>query len=193
MPHLENFITSTFNIVNSEEVETIARLFKASKLKRGECISESGKRCSTMAFIKSGYLRMYSISDGKEVTQWISTAGTFTTDLASFFFDNPARWTIQALVESEIYTISKSDYQKISTLIPAWNRIEKHFLLGCFATMENRIHDLISMSTKERYDSFYNENKELFNILPLKYIASILGMTPETLSRIRLSYSSNIS
>jgi CRP-like cAMP-binding protein len=128
---------------------------------------------------------MFVVTDDKEVTQWISTKGYFSTDLSSFVFENPSRWTIQALVDSEIYTITKEDYKKIGNIVPKWNELEKLFIVRCFTILEDRIFSHLSMSAKERYNFFFETNKELFNQVPLLYIASMLGMTPETFSRIR--------
>ena len=130
-------------------------------------------------------MRIYVSLDDKEVTQWISTKGYFVTDLASFIFETSARWTIQALVDTELYSISKSDYTKLSERIPQWAEIEKLFLVRCFTFLEQRIFSHLSMSAEERYHYFFENNKELFNQIPLQYIASMLGMTPETCSRIR--------
>ncbi|HEY5823130.1 MAG TPA: cyclic nucleotide-binding protein, partial [Cyclobacteriaceae bacterium] len=62
---------------------------------------------------------------------------------------------------------------------------EKLFMVRCFSIMEDRIFGHLSMSAEERYQFFFNQNKELFNQVPLQYLASMLGMTPETFSRIR--------
>jgi CRP-like cAMP-binding protein len=124
-------------------------------------------------------------AEQKEVTQWISSKGYFVTDLASMVFDTPARWNIQALTDSELYTINKTDYNKIGTLIPQWHQIEKLFIAKCFTILEDRVFTHLSMTAEERYQLFFENNKELFNQVPLQYIASMLGMTPETFSRIR--------
>jgi len=130
-------------------------------------------------------LRIYVKDQNKEVTQWISTAGYFVTDLSSLVFQNPARWTIQALSDVELYTISRNDYNCIGKLIPDWHQLEKLFIAKCFTMLEDRIFSHLSMSAEERYAFFFEHNKELFNQVPLQYIASMLGMTPETFSRIR--------
>jgi CRP-like cAMP-binding protein len=69
--------------------------------------------------------------------------------------------------------------------IPKWNELEKLFIINCFSTLEDRIFSHLAMSAEERYQFFFANNKELFNQVPLQYIASMLGMTPETFSRIR--------
>jgi CRP-like cAMP-binding protein len=138
-----------------------------------------------LSFIESGLLRIYSISDGKEVTQWISTKGYFVTDLSSLLFESPARWTIQALTDVDLFTIQREDYRRIGTLVPKWHELEKLFIAKCFTFLEDRIFSHLSMTAEERYQLFFENNKDLFNQVPLQYIASMLGMTPETFSRIR--------
>lgn len=100
-------------------------------------------------------------------------------------FETPARWTIQALTEATLYTINREDYIKIGNLVPQWHELEKFFIAKCFTILEERIFSHLSMSAEERYHFFFENNKELFNQVPLQYIASMLGMTPETFSRIR--------
>jgi CRP-like cAMP-binding protein len=63
--------------------------------------------------------------------------------------------------------------------------LEKLFIAKCFAILEDRIFSHLSMTAEERYHFFFGNNKVLFNQVPLQYIASMLGMTPETFSRIR--------
>ena len=130
MSELENFVKSNFGIIAPSEIKAIANLFKFSTVKKGEKLLESGERCKEMIFIQSGYLRMFDLTDVKEVTQWIAKKGTFSADLASFFFSSPSRWSIQAIVDSELYSISKTDYDRISGLVEKWNEIEKLFLVG---------------------------------------------------------------
>ncbi len=73
----------------------------------------------------------------------------------------------------------------MESLVPKWQVLEKLFIAKCFTVMEDRIFAHLSMTAEERYVSFFEANKELFNQVPLQYIASMLGMTPETFSRIR--------
>ncbi|RFC55889.1 Crp/Fnr family transcriptional regulator [Brumimicrobium aurantiacum] len=128
---------------------------------------------------------MFALIDGKEVTQWVSSKGYFATDLAGFIYSQKSKLSIQALTATEIYTISKDDYDKIGTLVPQWHAIEKQFLINCFIALETRVFSHLSMTAEERYAAFFETNKSIFNKIPLQYIASMLGMSPETLSRIR--------
>jgi len=92
---------------------------------------------------------------------------------------------MQALTNLELFVIEKADYDRLGDFIPKWPETEKLFLTHCFAMMEDRIFSFISMTAEERYNFFFEKNRELFNQVPLQYIASMLGMTPETISRIR--------
>lgn len=185
MTELERNIKSYFGIIDSEELSAITSLFKFETLKKGDYFLKTNRKCERLSFIQSGFLRVFIETENKEVTQWISTKGYFVTDLSSFIFDQPARWTIQALTDVEIYTIKKNEYDKIKTVVPKWAELEKLFIVHCFTTLEDRIFSHLSMTAEERYNFFFENNKELFNQVPLQYIASMLGMTPETFSRIR--------
>lgn len=184
MTELEHYIKSYFG-VKQNDLEHIVSLFKLTELKKGDYFLKTGGSCNKLSFIKSGLLRIYVSTKDKEVTQWISTKGYFVTDLSSLIFDTPARWTIQALTDVELYTISKEEYNKIGKLIVQWHELEKLFIARCFTILEDRIFSHLSMTAEERYHFFFEHNKELFNQVPLQYIASMLGMTPETFSRIR--------
>lgn len=184
MTALEQHIKSYFGI-NEDDLSKVASLFSAQTLKKGTFYLKTGHLCDKLSFIKSGMMRIYVLDEEKEVTQWISTPGYFVTDLASLVFRSPARWTIQALTDTEIYTIQQTDYARIGKIVPQWAELEKLFIAKCFIMLEDRIFSHLSMSAEERYEAFFQNNKELFNQVPLQYIASMLGMTPETFSRIR--------
>ncbi|KOY87127.1 cyclic nucleotide-binding protein [bacterium 336/3] len=185
MKELEQYIESYFGIAHLDVLQTMSQLFKPAKLAKGDFYLKTGEYCNKMSFIRSGLLRIFVNTDGKEVTQWISSKGYFVTDLASFIFETPARWNIQALTEVEVFTISKENYQKLGEIVPQWHILEKLFIAKCFIFLEDRIFSHLSMSAEERYEHFFEHNKELFHQVPLQYIASMLGMTPETFSRIR--------
>ena len=92
---------------------------------------------------------------------------------------------MKALSPCSLYTISRENYAQIQTIVPQWEGLEKQFIAKCFLHLEDRVFSFLSMSAEERYHHFMTHKKELFNQVPLHYLASSLGMTPETLSRIR--------
>ncbi|MBK6266123.1 Crp/Fnr family transcriptional regulator [Marivirga sp. S37H4] len=185
MTELEQYIKSYFGVVKQDELATIGSLFKSTTLHKGDYFLKTGQRCDKLSFIQSGLLRIFVSTENKEVTQWISTKGYFVTDISSLVFGGPSRWTIQTLTDATLYTINRTDYERIGELVPKWHELEKLFIVKCFTILEDRIFSHLSMTAEERYHFFFENNRELFNQVPLQYIASMLGMTPETFSRIR--------
>lgn len=184
MSELEQYIRSYFGI-SHEDMEKISSMFREVKVKKGDYFLKTGNLCSQLGFVRSGMMRMYMPVEGAEVTQWISTSGYFVTDLSSLVFRRPARWTIQALTDSELFVVNQEEYDKIGQFVPKWHELEKLFITRCFTMLEDRVFCHLAMSAEERYKFFFAQNKELFMHAPQQYLASMLGMTPETFSRIR--------
>ncbi len=184
MNELETCIRTYFD-TPVEITARIATLFKEENLPRNEFHTQVGQRHGALSFVREGHLRIYAPSDNREVTQWISSPGEFATDLSTLVFQQPARWNIQALTDCSLFSISQTDYLRIPELVPEWVSLERLFLAKCFLTMEQRIFDFISLSAEERYRVLFEEKRELFQQVPLQHLASMLGMTPETFSRVR--------
>lgn len=184
MTELQTYITSYFG-VTSENMDKITSLFSETELKKGEYFTKTSQYCQKLSFVRSGFIRVYANVNDKEVTQWISSKGQFITDLNSLSFKQRARWNIQALTDCQLYTINKENYALLNKIVPNWPEMEKQFITACFIQLEDRVFRHLSLSAEERYDQLFENNKELFNQVPLQYLASMLGMTPETFSRIR--------
>jgi len=184
MHELATYIKGYFPVAE-DELAAIAAEFKPLELAKGDYFLKQGRYCDRMAFITSGLMRIYREVEGKEVTQWISSQGYFVTDLASFVFQSPGRWNIQALTDCSLYSIDHNSYQNLGQTIPKWQELDKLFVAKCFAMMEERIFGHLYMTAEERYHRLLAESPELFNQVPLQYLASMIGMTPETLSRLR--------
>lgn len=178
-------IKENFGVLTEEENSLILSYFHEEKLNKNDFFTRTNAYCKRLSLVTSGLLRIYALSEGKEITQWISTPNYFITEISSFFFYQPNRWTIQALTDCELLTISKENYIKLCREFSKWNAIEKQFIAKCFAMLEDRVFSHLSMSAEERYLLYYQQHKELFNQVPLQYIASVIGMSPETFSRIR--------
>jgi CRP/FNR family transcriptional regulator, anaerobic regulatory protein len=185
MESLEHYINEYFGVLKRDELIAVCDKFNAQSLAKGEFLMRQGQPAHQLSFIKSGMIRIYTHDDGKEITQWISTPGYFVTEISSFMFGGSSRWNMQALTDVELFSISRTDYQNIVKEVPQWHELEKLFIIKCFAILENRIYNHLSKSAEERYEDFFKQNPSLFNQVPLQYIASMLGMTPETFSRIR--------
>ena len=184
MNELELYINSYFGIPQ-DEMAGITSFFKLTNLKKGKYFLKAGQICNRLSFHRSGFIRVYKEKNGKEITQWVSSKGFFVTDLRGIHFNQPTDYNIQALSDSELYTIDRDDYIRLGEYIPHWHELEKVFLARCFTYLEDRIFNLLSMDAEERYLTLFGNNPELFNQVPLQYLASMMNMAPETLSRLR--------
>lgn len=184
MNALETYIKSSVSLSPSD-LQIITSFFKPASMNKGDYFGKKGRFCDKLSFVQTGYLRMFVEADDREVTQWISGPGYFVTDLSSFIFNTPGRWNIQALTDCTLLEITRNDSEALSKKLPAWKEIDRLLIVKCFAMMEERILNHLYMSTEERFQNLMKTQPELFNLVPLQYLASMLGMTPETLSRLR--------
>ncbi len=191
MKEFDKLIQEYFGKLTDEELTTIISYFYEEKLCRHDFFTRSGAFCDRLSIIKSGILRVYGLSGEKEVTQWISTEDSLITEIAGFFLGQPNRWSIQAFTDVELLTITRDNYLKLCSELPRWNEIEKKFIIKCFAMIEDRVFSHLSLTAEERYNLYFEQHRDLFNRVPLQYIASLLGMTPETFSRIRKRQAEN--
>lgn len=191
MREIENYIESYLGISKADTVN-ITKYFESKHLEKDSYILKQGQHNSSLSFVKSGYVRIFRIDpkSGKEITQWISCPSMIVADAASLFFNSPARFDIQTLTNCELFSISKEHYLKLGNHVENWQHLEKLFMAKCFNMLEDRVYSHLSMSSEERYMHFFAINPDLFNQVPLQYIASMLGMTAETFSRIRKKLSS---
>lgn len=167
------------------EIQEAMNYFFPHTYQKNTSLLETGKEANQLFFITAGFIRVHADFDGKEITQWISVPGYFITDLSSWLFNQPARWNFTTLTEVSLFSISKKNYQKLQSKVMHWQEKEKNFMGHCFDQMEQRIFQFLSQNSEERYLAFCKDYAFLFNQVPHQYIASLLGMTPETLSRLR--------
>lgn len=186
MELIEKYIEQYLGIGGSD-LSPVAEMFKPSTLDRGQFLIKKGQYARTLGFVESGFLRMFALDQhgAKEVTQWIASDGMFVADLSSFTFGTPSRWNIQALSDCKMSTITKEDYDSIGDYVDNWSKLDKLFIAKCFITLEDRVFNQLSMSSEQKVKKLMKDNPSIFNQVQLQYIASMLGMTPETLSRIR--------
>jgi CRP-like cAMP-binding protein len=183
---LEHFLKTQF-FLSAPTMDRILPHFKRIELKKGEYFIKMGRVADKMAFIDSGLIRIYAEAESaeKEVTQWISTPGYFITELSSFVFQKPARLHLQALEDTVLLSLEKTTHQQLCNQVTEWNELDKKFIAKCFVMLEDRIFSHLYMTAEERFKQLMDLQPDLFNRVPLQYLASMLGMTPETLSRMR--------
>ena len=184
MEPLRECISNQINI-DKDALDDIVSSFEIRKIKKGQFFLESGKNSKEMAYIESGYLRMYDIADGKEITFWIASEGKFITSLSSFVLECENYWNIQALTDCSLFVITKENHFELCKRQPKWLEFDNLLLAYCYALLEKSMFAQLHTTAQQRFESLLNEDPVLFNHVPLQHIASMLGITPESLSRLR--------
>ena len=141
--------------------------------------------CKNIGFITKGYLRSYyEINDG-EVTTMINTKHNIVTAHTSFTLQRPSMAYIQAITDCELLTLSYESMEELYKRIPKWERLGRLITEQVYGYVESRVVDYLSLSPEGRYRKMLETDSKVLKDVPLRYIASMLGITPETLSRIR--------
>jgi len=168
-----------------EEAKIVANLFHEERIKKGECLVEQGGFANELVFLHEGYIRCFTTTPDKEITHWVYWKNRWVTDYPSFRQYRQSPWTFQALTDCIVHRLTYQDYLKIKEQLPTFDSFENRLLFKFFMALENRIYTFISMNASERYHFLHQAHPNIFNEIPLIYLASVLNMTPETLSRIR--------
>lgn len=177
--------------IAAEELSEITEGFKFKKIAKGDFFTEEGKTSKYLAFITKGLFQYYYSKDGKEVTTYVTGENSFLASVTSFFKQQPSKENVRALSDSEVWQIHFTDLVKLKTSNQAFRTFYINAMEGLVVAMDETRSNLITLSAEERYAVLMKEEPALLQQIPLQYLASILGVTPRHLSRIRNGYSGN--
>lgn len=177
-------VISSFQELDLETEQAVRKYFVEEKFQRGEFVISEGKICSKIYFIKSGLVRRFYVEDGIEVTKWIYTDNQFITSLSSFFEQKPSFESFQASEETIVYSLSFQDEQ-ILLEYPLFSKFHIKLLRVYLSKLNEFHHFYTSMNAQEKYLYLLNSLPQIILKAKLKDIASLIGVSPETLSRIR--------
>ena len=171
--------------VTDEQFELVKSLFSPRKVKKGHRLLHEGDMTKVDIFVATGCLRTYTIDNsGKEHIIQFSTENWWTRDLG-IYSDAPAQCFIEALEDSEILVAEDNSIEKLIKYIPPLADFYRMALQKTTAAKNERIVSSLSKTAEERYDDFLKKYPSLLQRVPQHMIASYLGISPETLSRIR--------
>jgi CRP-like cAMP-binding protein len=169
----------------NQELSPFLDCFHEQKIKRGKHLLKPGQDCNYIAYIQQGCFRVYYHDhNNKEIITWFSFTDMVITDLLGLYTTGKAQFYVEALEESILYKITKQDLEYLYNKYPAYREFGKKFAEEALTMLMQRTMSLHTKSAEERY-------KELLQIpnfmqkIPLKYLASYLGVTDTSLSRIR--------
>lgn len=171
--------------LTEEEFALIREAFTPRKYRKKQYLLQAGEVCKYTAFVLSGSFRQYSVDDkGVEHIIHLGIENWWVGDRESFTMLTPSRFNIDAVEDSEVLLITFDKMKGLSG-IPAMSRMTTKLDQRNFIASQKRIHASISLTAEERYLELLNNNPVFLQRFPQNMIASYLGITPETLSRIR--------
>lgn len=175
--------------IPEDEVSQIADAFTFKKIKKGEYFAEEGKTSKYLAFVTKGLVQYFYSKDGKEITTYVSGANSFLVSLYSFFKQKPGKEYIRALADCEMLAVHYNDLQKLKAESNGFRTFYIKAMEDLVVSMDETRSNLITLTAEERYAVLMKEEPALLQQIPLQYLASILGVTPRHLSRIRSNFS----
>jgi CRP/FNR family transcriptional regulator, anaerobic regulatory protein len=170
----------------SEQVKTeLARLISKRELKKGTILINQGEICHHLFFLEKGFARGFFYQKGKDITAWFAVENDIATPLYSFVTRKPSFESIEILEDSIMYAISYENLQYIYHTYPEFNLTGRIFTEKYYVDLMARTMAFQIQSATERYKHLLTHQPQLLQRASLGHIASYLGISQETLSRIR--------
>lgn len=172
--------------LNNAETEEICRIFQYESVKKGDVLSDSGDVCRYQYFVLEGCLKLfYSGPEGKDHVLYFLPAQWWAGDLYSYFNETPSEMIIQAIVNTDVLKIEKKAFDHLLKEFPVFEVFFRTIYQNALGAQHKKTIENLSLPAKERYLKFIKNFPIVANNVPLKDIASYLGISPEYLSRLR--------
>jgi CRP-like cAMP-binding protein len=172
--------------LTEEEENTIRNYLTPKKLRKKQYLLQEADVCKYIAFVEKGALRSYTVSEkGSEHIIQFGLEGWLISDLFSFLTGEPATYNIDALEDSELLLTSKTAHEELLQKLPKYETYTRIQITGAYLAMQRRLTSIISLTLEERYTYFSSLYPDILQRVPQHMIASYMGLTPETLSRVR--------
>ncbi|WP_299620905.1 Crp/Fnr family transcriptional regulator [uncultured Tenacibaculum sp.] len=178
-----NFINNYISL-SDEASEAIVDRIEYLTLEKGENLVSEGKTCKELYFIISGAVRTFFYKNGKDITHWIYTGGIFTS-WHSYLSQTPSKDYLETTEATEIVAITYDKWQDLYKLYPELERFGRLLVEEQMALIDDFYKGYYFLSAKEKYDLLISAIPNITQIANLGHIASMLGISQETLSRIR--------
>ena len=183
--NLRNHITET-DFFSDDEFEKLISYFTIVNLKKKEYFTVQGELCRYLAFVNSGCLRAFHTDNkGNEFTMYFAFLNWWTGDKTSFYSGTPSRFSVQALEDSEILQANKEKWEEALDQIPAFEKWYRVKARKSYEAAQQKLIDTQTESAEEKYLKLVKTAPEIVQRIPQHYIASYLGIKPQSLSRIR--------
>ena len=174
-----------FNPLSREAEEAIAEISNIITIKKNIDLQSIGHTCKTIYFIKKGVARIYYLKDGIDITENFFFENNIIARVESLLTGKPSRKAIQILEDAEIISINANALFKLYNRFYEVERLFRKIFEAAYVDTVNRIEGMQFHTAEERYKALLHESPDVLKRVPLKYVASYLGITQVSLSRIR--------
>ena len=175
--------------ISDEDMETIRLAGTERSIRKWQSILHDGEVWRITCFITSGCFRLYRFGkDGTDHTARFGVENWWISDQESYNHETPSDYNIEALAASKVIIWTKESWEELMSTIPALKLFNERLLARGYEANQRRIFSLISSSAEEKYLEFQKTYPSVFNKVPLHMVASYLGISRETLSRIRKDF-----
>ena len=172
--------------IEREDIELCEKLFYPVLMPKNRVLEESGRVPQHLYYIVSGFMRLFYYNDnGDEVTTHINCPHGFFTSFSGFIHQTKAMVNVETITDCQLLCITKQDYDTLISKSLFWKDYSMMVLHETVIYNEDRSTDLATLSAEQRYVKLINTDPSIIQNVPLQYIASFLGIKPESLSRIR--------
>lgn len=176
---------NSFSPLSLESKNQLRPYISIKNIHKDELLLRHGHVCKHIYFVHKGFIRIFYYKEGKEVTEWLTGENHFFFSIESFFEKTPSHLIIEALEDSEIIQLSKKGLDTLRRQNLEVANLMIEWISGSLVLSQKRMNSIQFETAKQRYDHLLKQQPEMLNKVPLQYIASFLGITQETLSRIR--------
>ncbi len=175
-----------FDQLNAQQIDLIKASISVVDLQTDEYFSQAGQTANKIAFVNEGILRVcYYNKDAEQITRYFIDEHNFAVDLNSYNGQIPSTEYIQAIMPTQLLVLSRSAMENLSNTIVNWDKIIGKISNKALMEKVNRISPMLAEDAKTRYLAFFDRFPSLANRIPLNYLASYIGITKNSLSRIR--------
>lgn len=171
--------------LSQESMETFLSAWKHWSVAKNHFLLKEHSISDYIYFIETGVARIFYYKNGKEITEWIAMDQQFFLSITSFFQRVPSHLMIHTLETSEVYGIHHDDFMKLADQHHDIERLLRKMVTGSLILSQIRMDSIQFETAQQRYERLLKTSPQIIQRVPLSYIASFLGITLETLSRIR--------